>query len=908
MDLNHLDITVDNLTITARPGQNILEACLSAQKDIPYFCWHPALGSVGSCRQCAVKVFNGPDDHTGQIVMACMTPVTPGLRMSIDDPAATAFRDKVIEFVLTNHPHDCPVCEVGGECHLQDMTVLAKHTDRRYRFTKRTHLNQNLGPFIRHEMNRCIGCYRCVRFYRDYAGGTDFGVFGANRNVYFGRAEPGTLENEFSGNLVEVCPTGVFVDKPFSARFRRKWDMRATPSICPHCAVGCNITVQEREGEFRRVTNRYNATLNGYFLCDRGRFGTDFLESAARLRVSKRRTGETRRDDIDADTARNALTELLRTTDAIGIGSPRASLEANYALRALVGAERFFAGVSDHDSAIAATAAAIMRDHHIPIATIADLDAADTALILGDDPSDIAPILALALRQMAQRADRATLDQRQIPDWNDTPSRIAADGHRVPLLIATPLATRLDRLAHEITRLAPAALTALACAIARRLDGAAPLTTTPEHSENPSARASDIAAVLGRASAPVIVVGGDACGPDLLLAAANIVIALRRAGAAARLSILLPEANALGFALLDAKPLSAALDHLAAGHTKRVIVLENDLHRRSDEASLDHAFAHVETLCVLDHIETATTENADIAIAIGSFAESDITYVNLEGRMQRGHKAIFSNTTAPQSWHVLRDAGIAAGRLPADRWPNHAALIGAMAAELPVLAAGETLWPDIRSGAMQRQATLPHRYSGRTAVNAGTDVREPKPHAHPDSPLGTTMEGPPLHAGSSIVPYFWSPGWNSAQAVNKFQDEIGGELTAGGSGVLMFGGSAGRSAYATLSAPPRAAATKLFIPLARVFGSDELSALAPAVTARMAPPDLVLGPDDAAQFGVTAGSVVDCTIGATTVTRLVTIDPDQPAGTIGIATGFPGESSLHLPGPGSIKASTGDAA
>ena len=111
---------------------------------------------------------------------------------------------------MINHPHDCPVCEEGGECHLQDMTVMTGHVYRRYRFKKRTFRNQYLGPFINHEMNRCIACYRCVRFYRDYAGGRDFDVFAAHDHVYFGRHEDGTLESEFSGNLVEVCPTGVF--------------------------------------------------------------------------------------------------------------------------------------------------------------------------------------------------------------------------------------------------------------------------------------------------------------------------------------------------------------------------------------------------------------------------------------------------------------------------------------------------------------------------------------------------------------------------------------------------------------------------------------------------------------------------------------------------------------------------
>jgi NADH-quinone oxidoreductase subunit G len=286
-----LEIFVDGLAVQAAEGENLLQACLSAGRDVPYFCWHPALGSVGACRQCAVKVFAGPEDSAGKIVMACMTRPAPGMRVAVAEPEAAASREAVVEMVLANHPHDCPVCEVGGECHLQDVTAMTGHAARRAHFPKRTHRSQDLGPFVRHEMNRCIGCYRCVRFYKDYAGGTDFGVFGAAKNVFFGRAEDGALESAFAGNLVEVCPTGVFVDKPFSAKFRRKWDMRSTPSVCPHCAVGCNISVHERDGAVRRVVNRFNATLNGYFLCDRGRFGVGFVESAERLRVSVDRYG-----------------------------------------------------------------------------------------------------------------------------------------------------------------------------------------------------------------------------------------------------------------------------------------------------------------------------------------------------------------------------------------------------------------------------------------------------------------------------------------------------------------------------------------------------------------------------------------------------------------------------------------
>ncbi|MDM7914774.1 MAG: 2Fe-2S iron-sulfur cluster-binding protein, partial [Candidatus Eisenbacteria bacterium] len=200
-----------------RAGRNLLEAALDAKRDLPYFCWHPDMGSVGACRQCAVKVFKDENDKAGRIVMACMTPAAPGTRASIDDPAAAEFRAAVIEWLMINHPHDCPVCDEGGECHLQDMTVMTGHVYRRFQGKKRTFRNQDLGPFVAHEMNRCIQCYRCVRYYRNVAGGRDLDVFGSRDRLFFGRHEDGVLESEFSGNLVEVCPTGVFTDKPLAS-------------------------------------------------------------------------------------------------------------------------------------------------------------------------------------------------------------------------------------------------------------------------------------------------------------------------------------------------------------------------------------------------------------------------------------------------------------------------------------------------------------------------------------------------------------------------------------------------------------------------------------------------------------------------------------------------------------------
>ena len=180
-------IVVDGNEFEVNPKNNLLQECLSLGLDLPYFCWHPCMGSVGACRQCAVKQYRDENDEKGTIVMACMTPASDGARISIADEQAHDMRERVIESLMISHPHDCPVCEEGGECHLQDMTLMSGHNYRRFDKKKVTHHNQYLGPFINHEMNRCITCYRCVRFYDDYAGGNDLSAQASHHHTYFGR-------------------------------------------------------------------------------------------------------------------------------------------------------------------------------------------------------------------------------------------------------------------------------------------------------------------------------------------------------------------------------------------------------------------------------------------------------------------------------------------------------------------------------------------------------------------------------------------------------------------------------------------------------------------------------------------------------------------------------------------------
>jgi NADH-quinone oxidoreductase subunit G len=562
------DIEIDGKHYTVKTGISLLSACQTLGLDLPYFCWHPALGSVGACRQCAVIQYKDADDNRGRLVMACMTTVSDKLRIGINVAQARQFRSDNIELLMINHPHDCPVCEEGGECHLQDMTLMSGHTFRRYRGLKRTHRNQDLGPFINHEMNRCIACYRCVRFYGDYAGGGDLQVFGMHNNVYFGRYEDGALENEFSGNLVEVCPTGVFTDKTFSAHYARKWDIQTAPSVCVHCGIGCNTAPGERYGELRRIVNRYHGDINGYFLCDRGRFGYEFANGRERLRRPLLDGRE-----ISADTAAIYFRQMLQSTGgAIGIGSPRASVEANFALRTLVGEDHFFLGLDDTEHTLLDATVLIMRNGGIHIPSLREVEQADAILILGEDPTHSAPRLALSLRQSVRNAAFAAARALHIEPWQDAAVRELQRHARSPLFAAGVCAGRLDDIAVQAYHGSPEDIARLGFAVAHCIDAQAP--KVDELGETAKKLAETIAAALTAAQRPLVVSGTSCASLAVIQAAYNIAKALTAPDK--QLLYVVPESNSIGVAMIGGKRLRDALARVAATPDTAVIILEND--------------------------------------------------------------------------------------------------------------------------------------------------------------------------------------------------------------------------------------------------------------------------------------------------------------------------------------------
>ena len=945
-------IFIDNRPYAVDDGQNLLKACLSLGFDLPYFCWHPAMHSVGACRQCAVKLFRDEHDTAGRIVMSCMTPVKDGMRLSVSDPEAVAFRKSVIEWLMVNHPHDCPVCDEGGECHLQDMTVMTGHNYRRHRFKKRTYRNQDLGPLVNHEMNRCIQCYRCVRFYCDYAGGKDFGVFGWHDSVYFGRSGDGPLENEFSGNLVEICPTGVFTDKTLKKHYTRKWDLQTAPSICVHCGLGCNTIPAERYGDLRRVYNRFNSHVNGYFLCDRGRYGYEFVNSPLRIRTAMMRDAE---GQLSPCTAQAALAQVSQWTaggKAIGIGSPRASLEANYALRKLVGKDRFFGGMSMLQQRLADASMGAYASRHVKAASLQHVARSDAALVLGEDATQTAPMLGYYLRQMIRTKGYHLADELKIDRWNEYPVRDVSQHDRSPLFVVSPMATKLDELAASAVRMAPDDIARLGFAVANRL-GDGPAVELPQAQ---SQLADQISAALRAAVRPVVV-SGIGCGSVAVIqAAAAVAAALGRLHSRpCDLCLTAGECNSTGLAMMQPRSLLEACEAVGRGEATTLVVLENDLYRRGEKDAIDALLGAAANVVVLDHTASPTTRKAHVLLPAGTFAEADGTLVNNEGRAQRFYQVFMpEGGQVQESWRWLRDVMNFRVEAQAPQASAGAATSAGAKAGDSRLATGDWLWNGLDDVAMemghwmpqfvlisemappagyrvigQRVPRQPHRYSGRTAMTADKTMHEPPPPTDADSALGFTMEGFHEQVPSPLLTRYWAPGWNSVQALNKFQHEVGGPLREDEPGAHLFqerpiethargvggaGGDFGRVAGGVAGVSPARhagilpafsprAAQWLVVPAHHIFGSDEMSVLSPGIKELAPQPYVAINLDAARRAGVFEGQDVELTIGNHKLQLPVRIRPELPDGLVAMPQGLPSLPHIDLPAWGCLAGS-----
>jgi NADH-quinone oxidoreductase subunit G len=515
---------------------------------------------------------------------------------------------------------------------------------------------------------------------------------------------------------------------------------------------------------------------------------------------------------------------------------------------------------------------------------------ADAVLVLGEDVTNTAPMLALALRQAVRRQPIETAQKLGIPEWEDAAVREAVQEDKGPLYIAIPYATKLDEVASRTYHAAPDDVARLGFAVAHELNDQAP--QVPDLSEEVHALAEMIARDLQGAKRPLIV-SGTGCGSQAVLkAAANVAWALCANGRPAELSLAVPEDNSLGVALMAGGELETAFLAIRDGIVDTVIILENDLYRRAEAADMEAMLEGARHIVAIDHLDTATAQKAEAVLPAATFAEADGSLVNNEGRAQRFYQVLMPDGTVQESWRWLRDAMIAAGRSEVEAWRDLDDVLVAMAKALPVFEAIPDIAPPAgfrKTG--QKIPRQPQRYSGRTAMHADVDVSEPKPPDDPDSPLTFSMEGYEGQPPAPLTPRFWAPGWNSIQALNKFQSEVGGPLHGGDPGRRLIEPSQGGEVayFEGIPTPFKARVDEwLVVPIYHIFGSEELSILTPGVAELAPQPYLGLSAEDVVALHVSEGEEIEVAVGGALYCLPVKSLPSLPSGVAGLPSGLPG--------------------
>ena len=778
-----IKIYIDKKKFFIKDSSNLLHVCLSLGLEIPYFCWHPELGSIGACRQCAIKIYKNSADTQGIIVMSCMTEVQHGMRISIIDPETKKFRKGILELMMLNHPHDCPVCSEGGSCHLQDMTVLNQHYVRRYRFEKRVFKNQFLGPLISHNMNRCITCYRCVRYYNDYAGGKDFGVYGAGNKIYFGRVEEGSLESEFSGNLIDICPTGVFTDKTNKKNFYRKWDLQYTPSVCHHCSIGCNISIGEKLGTLCRIDNRYHRDINKHFLCDLGKFSYGFSNLKNRLKNPFQRINNTIQW-INYSDAITKISEILKKSfpSILGIGSVRASIESNTALYNLVGKDNFSNGMLHESSQCTKLIVETIKHGGFDIPTISEIEKYDVILIIGEDITQTAPRAALAVRQAIKNLSQNTVykTQHDVPSWHSYALKTINQNKKNLLFITSIDQTKLDDIStwnyYGSIKNQIKLVNGIAECIYNNF-----INIHNKYDKFLFKKMVLIAKSLIKAKKPLIISGGSYLNDQILKGALNIAARLKEKNFLVGLALFPPAVNSIGSMLISGMSLNIALEKIKNNQIKTLIILENDLYRSISHLKIKKILDQVTNIIVLDHYFNQTVNHANFFLPCTNFFESSGTVINYESRVQRFFRAFMPNFYNSDifildSWRWLygiKEVIISSASIEKFTLDN---MIDLCLFLIPMFKIIKKVAPDACfriSG--QKIARSSQRFSGRNALYQDQKINKSSVPLDPDTMFTFSMEGGSVQSikeNFTYLPFSWSPGWNSGQSYYKLDGSL----------------------------------------------------------------------------------------------------------------------------------------
>ncbi|MDN3567704.1 NADH-quinone oxidoreductase subunit NuoG [Paeniroseomonas aquatica] len=587
-------VTVDGIEVEVPNGVSVLQACEAAGKEIPRFCYHERLSVAGNCRMCLVEVEKAPKP-----IASCAYPVADGMKVFTDSPMVRNGRRGVMEFLLINHPLDCPICDQGGECDLQDQAVAFGKDASRYREEKRAVKDKYLGPLVKTIMNRCIQCTRCVRFATEVAGVPELGATNRGENMEIGTYVEKALTTELSGNLIDICPVGALTSRPY-AFVSRPWELRKTDSIDVLDATGTNIRIDARSGEVLRIMPRTNDDVNEEWMADRGRFAFDGLKRRRLDRPWIRKGGKL----VPASwmEAFTAIAEGFRGKKLGAVVGDLVDAEATVALRdlmAALGSTNLECRVDD------AAIDASRRDFYTFNTGIAGIEEADALLIIGSNPRIESPVINARIRKRVVAGSFPIgfigprgLDLTYGHDWlgegGATLAALAGGSHRF----------------NEVLRAAKRPMLILGRGALTRGDGAAVL-----------AAAWQIAAQNNMLQA-------DWHGFNLLHQFGGQVAPLDLGFTTG-----IP-ADVQGLWLLGAEP---------GGVPEGAFVVYQGHHGEAGAA------------------------RADVILPGAAYTEKDATWVNTEGRVQRGRLAVYPPGEAREDWKIIRAASELLGaRLPYD--------------------------------------------------------------------------------------------------------------------------------------------------------------------------------------------------------------------------------------------------
>jgi NADH-quinone oxidoreductase subunit G len=615
-------LIIDDREIEVPRGTKVIKAAELLGIMIPRFCYHWILGSVGACRLCAVKLLH--KEFRG-VQMSCMIDAQDGMIVSTNHPEAVAFRKRVIEWLMLNHPHDCPVCDAGGQCLLQDMTVSAAHGIRRYRGKKRTYRDQYLGSLVKHEMNRCIQCYRCSRFYQEFSGYRDLGAMQIADRVYFGRYTDGPLESPFSGNLIDICPTGVYTDKPARYNYRR-WELERSPSICIHCSLLCRTVATARFRSVVRLEAPVDELDQGFFICDRGRFGFHYTDLPERPRMPR-----VEGKDVPWEEALAAAVERLRHIESrsgpsavASIGSARSGLETQSALKRLCRLAHWRGPAYFPDPRTARKAGLALSNMEKPLAlSMRDIEGCDLVLAVGADPINESPVLALSMRQAWRKgATVAVIDPRPVSlpfDFRHLPMPRRQLETCLGFLVRAGLepgeAARLGGAARDFFDALPAG-DSLDASVQRVL--------------------STLASDLRKSRRPVVICGTDIVAVSTPAFAADCARLMQGARGSAGLFYVMTDPNSLGAALFSGpETFMELVEAIEAGAVKGLLVVENDpFSSYPDRERLEKAISRLDMLLVLDFLPSETVSRASVFLPAETLFETGSSFIGQDGRVR----------------------------------------------------------------------------------------------------------------------------------------------------------------------------------------------------------------------------------------------------------------------------------